>query len=303
MSKKPIKVDLATVTLIFVLLIALIVILCCLISKFYNKMQIAKDNVATLNDKIEIISNEEEPVIVETLNIDSEEVTDLFNVVKVHNFSTEIVNFHRETPITSKDLDNKVKLLTIFNECFVRNLAVENPDINGWGDIYKTDIETVKNEIFGKDVTIDYDNIENTGLEFTYDDEEEKYISEINEETGGVLPNVNDVYEIVYAEKIGKKIYVYNRYARVCGRANVKADKPGIYATSDKKIVIDEGLSRTELNSRLSKYSSEGTKYLLDEEMFSLRANYRDDILTFRHEFELNDDSKTYKWVSSAPIL
>ena len=83
----------------------------------------------------------------------------------------------------------------------------------------------------------------------------------------------------------------------------VEEHKPGIYATSDKKIVIDESLSRTELNSRLSKYSSEGTKYLLDEEMFSLRANYRDDILTFRHEFELNEDSKTYKWVSSAPIL
>ena len=35
-DKKPFKVDLATVTLVAVLLIAFIVILFCLISKFYN---------------------------------------------------------------------------------------------------------------------------------------------------------------------------------------------------------------------------------------------------------------------------
>ena len=114
-DKKPFKVDLATVTLVAVLLIAFIVILFCLISKFYNKMQIATDKVATLNDKIEVISTEKTPVVIETLDINSELIRRLFDIVEMHNFSTEIENFHREGAITVNELDNTAKLLTIFN--------------------------------------------------------------------------------------------------------------------------------------------------------------------------------------------
>ena len=73
-DKKPFKVDLATVTLVAVLLIAFIVILFCLISKFYNRMQLATDKVATLNDKIEVISSEKKPVVIEPLDIYSDVV-------------------------------------------------------------------------------------------------------------------------------------------------------------------------------------------------------------------------------------
>lgn len=299
-DKKPFKVDLATVTLVAVLLIAFIVILFCLISKFYNKMQIATDKVATLNDKIEVISTEKTPVVIESLDINSELIRRLFDIVEMHNFSTEIENFHREGAITVNELDNTAKLLTIFNECFIRGLSVTNPDINGWGDIYKKDVEEVAKEIFGEDVKLDYVDILDMGLEFTYDENEEKYITEINSKTGGVLPNVDDIYEVLYAEKIDNKVYVYNRYARVYGRAYMKNDPVGIYGSSDKKIVIDDKISRDDLTDLLSRYFVEGPLYSLEEEMFSLRSQYRDSIPTYRHEFELNSDGTTYKWLSSS---
>lgn len=299
-DKKPFKVDLATVTLVAVLLIAFIVILFCLISKFYNKMQIATDKVATLNDKIEVISTEKTPVVIETLDINSELIRRLFDIVEMHNFSTEIENFHREGAITVNELDNTAKLLTIFNECFIRGLSVTNPDINGWGDIYKKDVEEVAKEIFGEDVKLDYVDILDMGLEFTYDENEEKYITEINSKTGGVLPNVDDIYEVLYAEKIDNKVYVYNRYARVYGRAYMKNDPVGIYGSSDKKLVIDDKISRDDLTELLSRYFVEGPLYSLEEEMFSLRSQYRDSIPIYRHEFELNSDGVTYKWLSSS---
>ena len=110
-DKKPFKVDLATVTLIFVLIVAFIIILFCLISKFYNKMQIAKEKVKTLNDKIEIIANEKEPVVIETLDIYSDEMFDLYGMIEMVSFSTEIENFHREGKITVDDFTNEEKLI------------------------------------------------------------------------------------------------------------------------------------------------------------------------------------------------
>ena len=299
-DKKPFKVDLATVTLVAVLLIAFIVILFCLISKFYNRMQLATDKVASLNDKIEVISSEKKPVVIEPLDIYSDVVRRLFDIVEMHNFSMEIENFHRDGTVTVNELDNTARLLTIFNECFVRGLSVTNPDIHGWGDIYKKDIEEVAKEIFGENTKLDYVDILDMGLEFTYDENEEKYVTEINKETGGVLPNVKDMYEVIYAEKIDNKVYVYNRYARVYGRANVKNDPVGIYGSSDKKIVIDDKISRDNLSEVLSRYFAEGPQYMLEEEMFSLRSQYRDSVPTYRHEFELNTDGTTYKWLSSS---
>lgn len=300
-DKKPFKVDLATVTLIFVLIVAFIIILFCLISKFYNKMQIAKEKVATLNDKIEIIANEKEPVVIETLDIYSDEMFDLYGMIEMVNFSTEIENFHREGKITVDDFTNEEKLIIILSECFSRDLEIENPNIHGWGDIYKKDIENVCKEIFGEGITLEYNDILDQGLEFTYDKNEEKYVSEINSKTMGALPNIKDITDLVYAEKIDNKVYLYDRFVRVLGPANIKDDPVGIYATSDKKVVIDDKISRDDINSMLSGYYFEGIKYDINEAMFSIRSNYRDDVLMFRHEFEINADG-TYKWLSSAPI-
>lgn len=298
---KPVKIDYATALLALILIIAFIIILCCLISKFYNKMQIAKDKIATLNDKIEIISNEKETISIEQLDIESEEVRKLYGVIKMHNFSTETVNFHRKDDLTQENIDNKTKLLVILNECFVRDLDVENLNINGWGDIYAKDVKAIAKELFGDENSVELEDILDQGLEFTYDENEEKYISEINPDTNGELPNVADYSELLFAEKIEDKVYLYDRYARVTGRAFVKDDKVGVYATSDKEVVIDEKLSRDDLNGILSRLDSEGTKYLLDEELISLRTEYKENILTFRHEFKQNEDG-TYQWLSSAPI-
>lgn len=238
----------------------------------------------------------------EKLDIEDDLVRDLYSTIEVYNFGVEEVNFHRSNKITIDDLSNNFKLLVIFNQCFMKGFNTHITESQGWGDISEKDAKKVETEIFGKDANVKYESLLGYSLEFNY--KNKKFESEINQKTGGMNPNVNDYMEIVAASKDEDNIYIYDKFVRVTG-LSVEPEEPkvGVYATSDKEIIIDENLTQEELNDIVSKYDQldSGGETPENYELLGLKDKYESQILTYKHTFKKSEDG-TYYWVSSEPI-
>lgn len=242
-------------------------------------------------------------IVGEKLDIDSDLVKDLYSIVEVYNFGIEEVNFHRDSKVTIDDLNNNFKLLAIFNECFIKGLNTNITESQGWGDISLKNAKSVEKEIFGDNANVTYKDLLGYTMEFKFKNNK-KYETEINQKTGGMNPNVNDYMEVVAASKDGDTIYIYDKFVRTTG-LSVDPNEPdvGVYATSDKKIVIDEKITQDDLIEIVKKYDQldSGGETPENYELLGLKDKYDDQILTYKHTFKKSDDG-TYYWVSSEPI-
>lgn len=223
-------------------------------------------------------------------------VSSLYNIVYNHNFSREMTNFYRSEKVTYEDLSNEEKLLTIFNMGFIKRLNIDNPAVHGWGDFKKEDIENLTHEIFGPDASVEFEDIIKS-ITFRYKDG--IYESVID---NSLNPNVYDYSEFLFAEKIGDKVYIFDKYIRITGYATFPEEDVGIYGSSDEKIIIDDNITNEQLVEMISNYSNPEYPRLLDEEIMAVEDNYEGKVLTYKHTFQ-EDENGNYYWVSSEPVL
>lgn len=252
--------------------------------------------------KIAELHNKNQELHIETIDINDEQIQELYSIVKMHNFGIEEENFYRKSKVTIDDLNNRFKMLAIFNQCFLRNLNVDNHFIHGWGDISVEDFNFVLHDIFGPTATIEHQNLLNASMEFFYN--ENTYVSEINSKTNGLHPNVNNYSKLIFAEKFNDTIYLYDKFVHITGLSIYpECEEIGVYATSNTEIIIDNKLTREELSSMVNKYDmADSGPTINNYEFEGLYENYKEKILTYKHTFK-KDIDENYYWVSSEPIF
>lgn len=289
---KKIKIGLSTIFLIIAIILIIIMGVLLYIQKIESDKQIAE------------LHNKNQELHIETIDINEEQIQELYSIVKMHNFGTEEENFYRKSKVTIDDLNNRFKMLAVFNQCFLRHLDVDNHLIRGWGDISVEDFNFVLHDIFGPTATIEHQNLLNASMEFFYNENENTYVSEINSKTNGLLPNVNNYSKLIFAEKINDTIYLYDKFIQITGlSAYPECEEIGVYATSNTEIIIDSNLTQEELSSIVNKYDMlDSGPTINNYEFEGLYEKYKEKILTYKHTFKKDIDGNYY-WISSEPIF
>ncbi|MBR5227565.1 MAG: hypothetical protein IKV94_02910 [Clostridia bacterium] len=239
------------------------------------------DDVQQNKDNEDKVDNSQSNTI-QSLKIDNALVVKLYNYILKLNFNGEKLVYQSQK-VTNRNLDNQIKLLTIFenldkNEA--KKVKTDEPavrlddDGNAYKYIYSKEIVMNKaKEIFGKDVVLVHENFFiGTSNKIVYSDGQ--YNSYMLSTGGGPAAWDNSYSELVKAEKDNNNIYIYDKYLHV-----VKEDLAvyGIYTASDRKVKIGTVQGFEGIEENKNKASE------------------------FKHTFTKNEDGNYY-WVSTEII-
>lgn len=307
-EKEPIRIRLSTVILLFIIfiLILAIIFICYYFLNFKNNNtiinntgSISESNYSNSTTTSNLTQNNNISNI-KQLDINSNEVTQLYKyIMKVNSSQEELV--YRNTKVTEKDLNNQLKLATIF-ENITRNDAstIKNvTDSYGYTTehIYysKNTIENIAKKIFGDNSSIKHESYE--GLIAQAKEYKNGEYDCYDIQGGGDFPWSWSCSEIISAEQNENEIYIYDNYVHIYDN-NISEDSFTIYNSSDKNTIIstnikfDDFLKNAELSS--GNYSS---KIIID----NLKQITDNKIKTFKHTFKKNDNN-SYYWYSTEPI-
>lgn len=312
-EKEPIKIRLSTVILSFIIFILILAI----IFMYFYFTNSSKESNNTIENNKESISeniisnfvNTSEPVqgestnnvsTIKKLNINSNEVTQLYKyIMKVNSSQEELV--YRNTKVTEKDLNNQLKLATIF-ENITRNDASNIKNVtDSYGytteHIYysKNTIETIAKKIFGNNTSIKHETYE--GLLAQAKEYKNGEYDCYEFQGGGGYPWLLSCSELISAEQNGDEIYIYDKYVHIYEN-DLSSDTCTIYDSSDKSNIIAKNIdSNTFLKNAESNSGEYSSKVIID----NINNITNNKVKTFKHTFKKNNNG-SYYWYSTEPI-
>lgn len=297
-EKEPIRIRLSTAILIFIILI-LIFALVVMYFHFTSSGNIANNNVQTneSNSSSDNDSNVEEISKKVSLDIESDEVKQLYSyIMKINTNQEELV--YRNTKVTEKDLNNQLKLITVFENIDESKASEVKTTTDAYGyktehTYYKKDtIEDMAKKVFGEDVTITHESCE--AFFASARDYENGVYDCYDYEGGGGVPWESSTSKLLSAEKVGDEIYIYDKYVHIVEVDNIinglnYSGTNDIYEASDKKVKLAEKVD-------FGKNNLYG-----DDEISNIEKFLNKEVTTFKHTFKKNLDD-TYYWYSTEPI-
>lgn len=311
-EKKSIKVSLGTVVCIFIIFILIIALIWMYVHYNYisdnNNTSNIEDTVNTNN----IITNTESSnnqAIAKSLDIDSQEVKRLYKYILKFNYYHETL-VYQENKVTYNNIDNQLKLLTIFDNLDENQAqkvktddytCVVEDDGNSYKYLYtKETVEAKAKEIFGKNATVVHENCS------PYDSYSRIYEDGIytcfSYAGGGDVPWSSSRNILLKAETDGNNIYLYDTYIHLVSVDNIinGVNHYGtfdIYATSDRKVSIAEKVDLEKNGVYEGTENLSGDAY--DSKYISNLLNIIDNKnKTFKHTFS-KDSNGNYYWVST----
>lgn len=291
MEKQPLKIKFSiaiTLIIIFILIIAGII--------YYGVTR------ETENTNSENVTNNEntntlEQPKVTSLDIESEEVKNLYKyIMKINTNQEELV--YRSTKVTEKDLNNQLKLMTIFENVDESDASEIKmlTDENGYEVEHtyytKETIEEVAKKVFGDDVTITHESCESI-FASARDYKDGVYDCYEYEGGGGVLWEAS-TSKLISAEQSGDEIYIYDKYVHLIEVENIidgtnYAGTYDIYEASDRQVKMAERVDFSANN-------------LYDGDKIDNIENYLGrKLTTFKHTYKKNADGQYY-WYSTEPV-
>lgn len=291
MEKQPLKIKFSiaiTLIIIFILIIAGII--------YYGVTR------ETENTNSENVTNNEntntlEQPKVTSLDIESEEVKNLYKyIMKINTNQEELV--YRSTKVTEKDLNNQLKLMTIFENVDESDASEIKmlTDENGYEVEHtyytKETIEEVAKKVFGDDVTITHESCESI-FASARDYKDGVYDCYEYEGGGGVLWE-DSTSKLISAEQSGDEIYIYDKYVHLIEVENIidgtnYAGTYDIYEASDRQVKMAERVDFSANN-------------LYDGDKIDNIENYLGrKLTTFKHTYKKNSDGQYY-WYSTEPV-
>lgn len=309
-KKEPIKIRLSTVILIFIIFILVIAMLAMYI--FYNKKD-DKQIVEKANIEKKIADNEEHNTEVvnnqtkqETNIITSEEKEIDINSDIIQKLNKYILKFraddekivYQSKKITSENMENKLKLATIFNNLTEKDASevIENTDEQKQEIFKKEIVEKKAKEIFGDNVSIIHENCTyNLAENIIY---ENGVYKRSQFQGGGGTAWETSSNMLIKAEQVGNEIYIYDKYVHII--ENLENSTFDIYTASDRTVKIKENVNfvTSGVYDGLDNLSNE--EY--NKQFFkNLKKICENKIKTFKHTFKKNSDG-SYYWYSTEPI-
>lgn len=291
MEKQPLKIKFSiaiTLIIIFILIIAGII--------YYGVTR------ETENTNSENVTNNEntntlEQPKVTSLDIESEGVKNLYKyIMKINTNQEELV--YRSTKVTEKDLNNQLKLMTIFENVDESDASEIKmlTDENGYEVEHtyytKETIEEVAKKVFGDDVTITHESCESI-FASARDYKDGVYDCYEYEGGGGVLWEAS-TSKLISAEQSGDEIYIYDKYVHLIEVENIidgtnYAGTHDIYEASDRQVKMAERVDFSANN-------------LYDGDKIDNIENYLGrKLTTFKHTYKKNSDGQYY-WYSTEPV-
>lgn len=291
MEKQPLKIKFSiaiTLIIIFILIIAGII--------YYGVTR------ETENTNSENVTNNEntntlEQPKVTSLDIESEEVKNLYKyIMKINTNQEELV--YRSTKVTEKDLNNQLKLMTIFENVDESDASEIKmlTDENGYEVEHtyytKETIEEVAKKVFGDDVTITHESCESI-FASARDYKDGVYDCYEYEGGGGVLWEAS-TSKLISAEQSGDEIYIYDKYVHLIEVENIidgtnYAGTYDIYEASDRQVKMAERVDFSANN-------------LYDGDKIDNIENYLGrKLTTFKQTYKKNSDGQYY-WYSTEPV-
>lgn len=291
MEKQPLKIKFSiaiTLIIIFILIIAGII--------YYGVTR------ETENTNSENVTNNEntntlEQPKVTSLDIESEEVKNLYKyIMKINTNQEELV--YRSTKVTEKDLNNQLKLMTIFENVDESDASEIKmlTDENGYEVEHtyytKETIEEVAKKVFGDDVTITHESCESI-FASARDYKDGVYDCYEYEGGGGVLWEAS-TSKLISAEQSGDEIYIYDKYVHLIEVENIidgtnYAGTYDIYEASDRQVKMAERVDFSANN-------------LYDGDKIDNIENYLGrKLTTFKHTYKKNAEGQYY-WYSTEPV-
>lgn len=312
-EKKVIKISLST----FFLIIAIIAIIVMgvFIYKLNNeksteieksaelqeKVNILNNTVNSLQSKIntvsETISNDKATNIV-NLDINGDQVQALYKyIMKINDGQEELV--YRTNKVTEKQLNNRLKLNTIFKNLTeqqadeIKTLKDSNGNSVTHRYFNKDTVENMAKKIFGNDVTITHEGIIiDLGEDIDYNNGRyDRYFYQ----GGGRTPWENSTFKLIKAEQIEDEIYIYDKYVHLVNVENIVngvdyyASTYDIYSASDKKVKL------------ASKVDCEENNLYGEDTIGIIEKFLNQELVTFKHTFKKASDG-SYYWYSTEPI-
>ena len=293
--------------------IKVILILICIAIIIAVAFIVAKDKLNTNNSNENVVGKEnqtnqvkEETEAAEDLgqtvsvSIDDDTVLDLINYVAPVNTSSELI-FYQSKKVKLENLDNKLKLYTIFHnlEDEDADSKKEMKDENGEKVTHyyytKDTVEKMAKKIFGPNATVNHESCEmyfGEAIDYkdgTYDRHEY--------EGGGATPYETSFSVVLRAEKNDKYMYIYEKYVHLIEITEEKEDETvtlgyDIYDSSDKA------------NKLAEKVNFEKQEISLDDDEDELKDIERflgKEIVTYRNTYKLGEDGKYY-WYSTEQV-
>lgn len=291
MEKQPLKIKFSiaiTLIIIFILIIAGII--------YYGVTR------ETENTNSENVTNNEntntlEQPKVTSLDIESEEVKNLYKyIMKINTNQEELV--YRSTKVTEKNLNNQLKLMTIFENVDESDASEIKmlTDENGYEVEHtyytKETIEEVAKKVFGDDVTITHESCESI-FASARDYKDGVYDCYEYEGGGGVLWEAS-TSKLISAEQSGDEIYIYDKYVHLIEVENIidgtnYAGTYDIYEASDRQVKMAERVDFSANN-------------LYDGDKIDNIENYLGrKLTTFKHTYKKNAEGQYY-WYSTEPV-
>lgn len=309
-EKEPIKIKLSTAILLFIIFILILVII--FMYLYFSNSKNGNNNTIENNTK-SILENEysnsstisnstqnNQTSTIKQLDINSNEVIQLYKyIMKVNSSQEELV--YRNTKVTEKDLNNQLKLATIFQNITKNDASNIKYITDNYGftteHIYynKSTIENINKKIFGDSSSIIHESCENLLAQAKEYKNGEYDCYDI--QGGGDFPWSWSCFEIISAEQSENEIYIYDNYVHIYEN-NISGISFTIYSSSDKNSIIatnvkfDDFLKNAELSSG---------DYSFKTIINNLKQITNNKIKTFKHTFKKNTNG-TYYWYSTEPI-
>lgn len=234
------------------------------------------------------------------VSLEDDRVLELINYIAPINTSSEVI-FYQSKKVDLGNLDNKLKLYTIFH-----NLEEENADSketlkdeNGnkvEHYYYKKDtVDKMAKKIFGPDVKINHESCEMYfGEAIDYKDgvyDRHEY------EGGGATAYETSFSVLLKAEENDEYMYLYEKYVHL---VEVTEDKDGetdtigydIYDSSDKSNKVAEKVDFEKENL----YAEDD-----EEELKNIEKYLGKELVSYRHTFKKAEDG-SYYWVSTEQV-
>lgn len=296
------KVSLGTVICIVVIFILIMALGAMYV--YYNYIPREDNNIANGNENLNVDNNGQS---ITALDINSQLVEKLYKYILKFNYYDETL-VYQANKVTEDNLDNQIKLLTAFENLDESEaekvkttdyIGVVDEDGNSYKYLYKKEtIEQKVKEIFGADATVIHENcspfdgynrIYENGIYTCY-----AYAG------GGDVPWSESRSQLVKAETDGNNIYLYDNYFHIVNTMDEENNYGtyDIYATSDRKILIEEKID-LEKNGIYEGWDE-------DESFEEFKGTYMKNLSniighkekTYKHTFT-KDANGNYYWVST----
>lgn len=308
MKKEHKKISLATYVVTLIVMLVIAIILICIIVKQNKEREDTEQVSSNISESKPIEENEE----IKTLDINSEEVNNLYNMVLKYNeigagyedtggyFDT---SYYKDSKVTYSNLSNEEKivavLLNVKESQKEKSKFSELTDVllyaQDWLDhdgddkeviIYKSEVlDNTAKRIFGEEFKndIDYKSLDCCGYGYYYIDGD--YYAHSYD--GGGLGYVTSAQSSIQkAEQKGEYIYIYDKFI-CCDYINkYENDGDANYYTSSNKT--------TELDIKVNYVEGRTEK----EEEKEILQNNMDKLTTYKHTFKKGTDGNYY-WLST----